>query len=121
VRPYGIHSHGHIAPTDAQAQEELWPHYKAVFDRIGRERGWGPTTKDRFLAEVQGGSVYAGSPETVARRIAGVVRDMKVARFDIKYSAGTLPHAAMMRSIELYGTRVIPLVHEMLAEEPAAA
>jgi probable LLM family oxidoreductase len=121
VRPYGIHSHGHIAATDEQAQEELWPHYRAVFDRIGRERGWGPTTKDRFLAEVQGGSVYAGSPETVARRIAGVVRDMQVARFDIKYSAGTLPHAAMMTSIELYGTRVIPLVHEMLAEAPVAA
>jgi probable LLM family oxidoreductase len=121
VRPYGVHSHGHIAETDEAAQEQLWPHYRAIFDRIGRERGWGPTTKDHFLNEVRGGAVYCGSPETVARRIAATVRDLGLARFDMKYSAGTLPHPLMMNAIRLYGERVIPLVAEMLEDAPAAA
>lgn len=58
--------------------------------------------------------MYVGSPETVARKIATTMRDLGLARFDMKYSQGTLPHDAMMRSIELYGTRVIPMVREML-------
>ncbi|MGL4321272.1 MAG: LLM class flavin-dependent oxidoreductase [Paracoccaceae bacterium] len=120
VRPMGVHSHGFVAATDAEALETLWPHYKGIHDRIGRERGWGPTTKDRFLAEVEGGSVYAGSPQTVARKITATMRDLGLQRFDMKYSSGTLPHAAMMRSIELYGTKVIPMVREMLAESAAA-
>jgi alkanesulfonate monooxygenase SsuD/methylene tetrahydromethanopterin reductase-like flavin-dependent oxidoreductase (luciferase family) len=120
VRPLGVHSHGFVAATDAEALEVLWPHYKAMHDRIGSERGWGPTTKDRFLAEAQTGSLYAGSPETVARRIAATVRDLGLQRFDMKYSSGTLPHATMMHSIELYGTRVIPMVRDMLSESAAA-
>jgi probable LLM family oxidoreductase len=120
VRPIGVHSHGFVAATDTEAWETLWPHYKRMHDRIGGERGWGPTTKDRFMAEVEGGSLYAGSPETVARKIAATVRDLGLARFDMKYSAGTLPHAAMMNSITLYGTRVIPMVRDLLAEAQAA-
>ncbi len=118
VRPIGVHSHGYVATTDEQALDELWPHYKAMHDRIGGERGWPPTTKERFLGEAAHGSLYAGSPETVARKIAATVRDLGLARFDMKYSAGTLPHASMMESIRLYGSRVIPMVHELLAEAP---
>lgn len=120
VRPLGVHSHGFVAASDAEAWETLWPHYKAMHDRIGRERGWGPTTKDRFISEIESGSVYAGSPDTVARKIAATIRDLGLHRFDMKYSSGTLPHAAMMNSITLYGTRVIPLVREMLADAQAA-
>ena len=116
VRPIGVHSHGFVAATDAAAWEMLWPHYRAMHDRIGGERGWPATTKDRFLAEVAHGSLYAGSPETVARKIAATVRDLGLARFDMKYSSGTLPHGAMMESIRLYGTRVMPMVQEMLAD-----
>jgi probable LLM family oxidoreductase len=120
VRPMGVHSHGFVAATDEQAWEILWPHYKGMHDRIGRERGWGPTTKDRFLAEVAGGSLYAGSPETVARKIAATIRDLGLQRFDMKYSSGTLPHAAMLDSLTLYGTKVIPMVRDMLATAAAA-
>jgi probable LLM family oxidoreductase len=121
VRPIGVHSHGFVAETDEAAWETLWPHYRAMHDRIGGERGWPATTKDRFLGEVAEGSLYAGSPETVARKIAATVRDLGLARFDMKYSSGTLPHAAMMDSIRLYGTRVMPMVREMLAEAPVPA
>ena len=67
--PIGVHSPGHVADTDEQAREELWPHYEAMYSRIGRERGWGPTTRGQFEAEADGGALYVGSPETVARKI----------------------------------------------------
>jgi probable LLM family oxidoreductase len=114
--PVGIHSHGYVSTSDEAARTELWPHYKAMRDRIGRERGWPPTSRDEFEREIQHGSLYAGAPETVAQRIASTVRDMGVQRFDIKYSAGTLSHEQCVRCIELYGTQVIPRVRELLAE-----
>jgi probable LLM family oxidoreductase len=115
VKPTGLHSHGYVADTDAQAREELWPHHKAMRDRIGGERGWPPATRAHFDQEADGGSLYVGAPETVARRIAATAKALGIARFDMKYSSGTLPHDKLMRSIELYGTRVMPLVRDMLA------
>ncbi len=114
VQPVGIHSHGYVADTDAQAREEFWPHYKASRDRIGAERGWPPTTKAAFEQEVDGGALHLGSPETVARRIATTIKDLGAVRFDMKYSVGTLPHDKLMRCIELYGTKVMPRAREML-------
>ena len=73
-------------------------------------------SKAEFEQEIQHGSLYLGSSETVAQKIAATVRALGVARFDLKYSAGTLSHDKMMRAIELYGTRVIPRVRELLAE-----
>jgi probable LLM family oxidoreductase len=115
VQPVGIHSHGYVADTDAQAREEFWPHYKASRDRIGAERGWPPTTKTAFEQEVDGGALHLGSPETVARRIATTIKDLGAVRFDMKYSVGTLPHDKLMHCIELYGTKVMPSVREMIA------
>jgi probable LLM family oxidoreductase len=114
VKPIGLHSHGYVADSDQQAREELWPHHKAMRDRIGAERGWPPVTRAHFDQEADGGSLYVGAPETVARRIAGVAKALGLARFDMKYSSGTLPHDKLMRSIELYGTKVIPMVREIL-------
>ncbi|MFY9759709.1 MAG: LLM class flavin-dependent oxidoreductase [Xanthobacteraceae bacterium] len=115
VRPIGIHSHGYVADTDAGAREEFWPHYKSSRDRIGAERGWPPTTKTAFEQEVDGGALHLGSPETVARRISTTIKDLGAVRFDMKYSVGTLPHDKLMRCIELYGTKVMPMVREMIA------
>lgn len=116
VKPVGIHSPGHVAATDDLAAEQLWPHYKAMFDRIGAERGWPPVTPDRYLAEIQHGSLYVGSPETVARKIAAAVQALGVGRFDMKYATGPMPHAQLMEGIRLYGEKVIPMVRELLAE-----
>ncbi|GIF96025.1 LLM class flavin-dependent oxidoreductase [Catellatospora citrea] len=113
--PVGVHSPGHLAETDAQAREQLWPHYRRMIDRIGRERGWPPTNRARFEAEADEGSLYVGSPETVAKKIAATVRTLGVSRFELKYSAGTLPHDQLMTSIALYGEQVIPRVRELLA------
>lgn len=113
--PVGFHSHGYIAATDEAAREELFADYKAMRDRIGRERGWPAMTRDDFTREIEHGSLYVGSPETVARKIADAAKALGAARFDMKYSAGGLSHAKMMRCIELYGTKVIPLVRDILA------
>ena len=119
VRPLGVHSPGHIAATDDLALEQLWPHYRKMHDRIGGERGWPPTTKDRFLAEAAQGSLYAGSPETVARKIVATVSTLGLQRFDMKYSNGALPHPRMMESIRLYGEQVIPMVRDLLSAKAA--
>jgi probable LLM family oxidoreductase len=115
--PISIHSPGHISDSDEQAIEELWPNYLAMFGRIGRERGWGPTTKQQYLNEVKYGSLYVGTPETVARKIAHALKSVGAQRFDFKYSNGPVPHSKLMKSIELYATKVVPMVNEMMTEQ----
>jgi probable LLM family oxidoreductase len=112
-----IHSPGHISDNDEKAIEEQWPHYYSMFGRIGRERGWGPTTKEHYLNDVRHGSLYVGSPETVARKIAYALSSVGADRFDFKYANGPMPHSKLMKSIELYATKVVPRVKELLAEE----
>ena len=118
-QPVGVHSPGHIADTDEQAIEEMWPSYEKMFGRIGRERGWAPVTKEHFLNEVHHGSLYVGAPETVAKKIAHAVSALGIQRFDLKYSTGPLQHEKLLHSIELYGTKVIPMVREMVADQVA--
>jgi probable LLM family oxidoreductase len=114
--PVGAHSPGHVAPTDEQAREEVWPHHSAMFAKIGRERGWPPMTRAQFeQACGPDGALYVGSPGTVAAKIVRTAKTLGLSRFDLKYSAGTLPHELLLRSIELYGTEVAPAVREQLA------
>ncbi len=115
VQPVGVHCHGYVADTDEQARAELWPDYKQMRDRIGAERGWPPMGRAEFDREADHGALHVGSPETVARKIAATAKALGVTRFDMKYSAGALSHDKLMRSIELYGRKVIPLVRDMLA------
>lgn len=112
--PLGVHSHGFVGETDAAARDDLWPDYKRMRDKIGSERGWPPMTRAAFDQEIEHGSLYVGSPETVAAKIAATAKALGVGRFDMKYSAGPLSHEKMMRSIELYGRKVMPLVRELV-------
>jgi hypothetical protein len=73
---------------------------------------------DRFQAEIDEGSLYLGSPETVATKIAWVIRLLGLSRFDLAYATGRVPHEQKMATIELYGREVIPRVRELLAEPP---
>jgi probable LLM family oxidoreductase len=113
--PIGVHSPGYVADSDEQAREQLWPDYKRMRDRIGAERGWPPMQRAEFDSEIAHGSLYVGSVETVARKIAATVKALGISRFDMKYSAGGLSHERIMHSISLYGTKVIPLVREMVS------
>ena len=115
VQPIGIHSPGHVAATDEQAKEDLWPHYAGLMNRIGAERGWAPIGRAHFEREAgPDGALFVGSPETVAAKIAKTVKVLGLSRFDLKYSNGTLPHDKLTASIELYGTQVVPMVHDRL-------
>lgn len=114
--PLGVHSPGYVAATDQQARDEMWPHYQAMMERIGRERGWSRMSRGQFeLTAGPDGALFVGSPETVATKIIRVVEGLGLSRFDLKYSTGTLPHEKLMQSIELYGKEVAPLVREAIA------
>lgn len=114
--PVGMHSPGHIADTDEEAREQLREHWLANRNAIGAERGWEPSGDAEFNYEATEGSLYVGSPDTVAQKIAAAVDALGVSRFDLKYSNGPMPHEQLMRSIELYGTEVIPRVRRLLAD-----
>lgn len=116
ILPVAAHSPGHIAATDEQALEELYPHFKENRDRIGAERGWPPLTRMDYESEAAEGALFVGSPETVAQKIARTARGLGIARFDLKYSNGTMPHERLMTSIALYGREVAPRVRELLAD-----
>ena len=114
-QPVGVHSPGFVAASDEEARDLLWPHYRAMRDRIGRERGWPPATRDQYDGEATHGALMVGSPETVAQRIARTIEVLGLSRFDLKYSNGTLPHEHLMSAIDLYGTQVVPRVKELLS------
>ncbi|MFJ1811132.1 MULTISPECIES: LLM class flavin-dependent oxidoreductase [unclassified Streptomyces] len=115
AHPVGMHSPGFIADTDEEARELHWPHYKVLRDRIGALRGWPPIRKEEYGAEIEHGSLYIGSPETVARKIAGAVQALDVGRFDLIYTTGAQRISARLRAVELFGTKVIPMVRDILA------
>jgi len=115
AHPVGMHSPGFIADTDEEAKELFYPRYKVTRDRIGALRGWPPIRREEFDADVEHGSMYVGSPETVARRIARTVERLGVGRFDLIYTSGSLPMSARLKAVELYGTKVIPMVRDILA------
>ena len=119
--PMGVHSPGFVAETDRAARDIFWPHYRAMHAAIGAERGWPPLARAAYEHEIESGSLYVGAPDTVARKIARTAGLLDIARFQLKYSAGTLPHADMMRGIELYATEVAPRVRALLAPAQAAA
>ena len=114
--PIGLHTLGFVAETDAEAIEIQWPFYREQFETAAAERGWRPPSYEQFLAEVDHGSMYVGSPDTVANRIAAVIRTLSLSRFDLHYAIGRIPHEQRMAMIELFGREVIPRVRELLAD-----
>lgn len=117
--PVGVYSLGFITDSGGLAKETSYSAYKQMRDRIGAERGWAPMTRSEFEHEAQYGALHIGSPETVARKIAGTIRSLDAGRFDLIYSGGAVSASARLRSVELYGTKVIPMVRELLSEKPA--
>jgi alkanesulfonate monooxygenase SsuD/methylene tetrahydromethanopterin reductase-like flavin-dependent oxidoreductase (luciferase family) len=115
----GVHAIGFVAETTQQAADELWPAYSTTFARIGKERGWPPTTRAAFDAQRgETGAFFVGDPETVARKMWHVSDALGgVERISLMMSGGPLAHDKMMKSIELIGTQVKPLVGPRVAVE----
>src|SRR5258707_5330287 len=114
AHPVGMHPPGFIANTDEEARKLHWPQYRVIRDRIGALRGWPPIRQEEYEREIEHGSLYIGSPETVARKIARAVKAPGVGRVDLIYTAGAQAISARMRAAELYGTKVIPMVRDIL-------
>lgn len=112
--PVSVHSPGLVAATDAEARERIFEDWKTQQRHIGAERGWPAPTNGQFNMELDHGSLYAGSPETVAKKIARTVKNLNLDRFVLKYSNGPSPHEHATESIRLCGEEVIPLVREIL-------
>ncbi|OHV81397.1 LLM class flavin-dependent oxidoreductase [Ensifer sp. LCM 4579] len=113
-----INVHGFIADTTEAAADQFYGPQAEVMDRIGRERGWGPTSRAQYeQARSPTGNLFIGDPETVARKIVVHQRLFRNDRFLLQMAIGPMPHDQIMRGIELYGTKVAPLVREMLAAD----
>lgn len=111
-----INSHGLIADDPEEAANIAWPAYADTMGRIGRERGWPPPTRRQFDAERSPrGAMVMGSPQQVIDKILYEHELFGMTRFLIQFTVGTLPHATVMRSIELYGTKVAPVVRQEVA------
>jgi probable LLM family oxidoreductase len=118
--PLSINSHGFVAESSQAASEIAFPAFKAMMDRIGRERGWPPMTREQFEASrTIRGANFVGSPQEVVEKILFQHELFGHDRFLLQMSVGTLPHADVMRSIELLGTEVAPAVRAALAPQAA--
>ncbi len=107
-----VHALGFVGETDEEAAEDLWPSHFETFSRIGRERGWAPTTRAAFDAQ-RGptGAFVVGSPETVGAKMRRISEALGgVERVTLMMSGGSLAHAKMLKAIELMGTRVKGMV-----------
>ncbi len=115
--PLAVHAHGYVAVEEQAARTDFLPGYKATFDKIGRERGWAPMSR----AQIEGllgpdGALFFGHPERVADKIVALHGLLGIDRFEMHVSH--VDHARTMRSIELFGTEVVPLVQDRLAAAP---
>jgi probable LLM family oxidoreductase len=113
----GVHSLGYVAETTQQAADEFFPGYARAFTDIGRERGWPAVTRAAFDAQRgPGGALLVGSPDEVIEKIIRHSEALGgVSRFTFQMNAASLPHAKLMRAIELLGTRVAPELRKELA------
>src|SRR5450755_12827 len=118
--PVGLHTLAYVADTDEEAIETQWPHWLETFERAARERGWRPPTRAQYDAEVAHGALFVGSPDTVAQRLASVMRALDVERIGLHYAMGKIPAPRRRRSIELLGREVFPRVRELLNADPSA-
>jgi probable LLM family oxidoreductase len=119
--PVSINSHGFVADTAQAARESFYATYAEVMTQLGRERGWGPMTRDQFegLAGLHG-AVVVGDAEQVAEKILFQHELFGHQRFLMQSSLGAAPHREVLRSIELLGTEVAPMVRAELARRVSA-
>ncbi|BFH59586.1 LLM class flavin-dependent oxidoreductase [Paenibacillus azoreducens] len=119
--PVASHSHGFIAEETELAADKFFPSTQAAMNVIGRERGWGHYDRSTFdMARSFEGALYVGDPETVARKIIHLRKKVGINRFMLHVPVGSMPHQDVMRTIELLGTEVAPIVRAEIAKWEAA-
>ena len=122
VPALGINSHGYIADTSQAALDESYPYVSAMMNKIGRERGWSPMTRAQYdAAATLRGSNFVGSPDQVVEKILFQHEIFNHDRFLVQLTVGSMPHAQILHSIELFGTKVAPVVRDEVARRKASA
>ena len=117
-----INSHGFIAETSQEAADTAFPAFKMMMDRIGRERGWSPMTREQFeFSRSLRGADFVGSPQEVIEKILFQHEIFGHDRFLLQLTVGTLPHKKVLRAIELLGTEVAPAVKRELTQKGASS
>lgn len=117
----GINSHLYIAESSQQAADDFFPSYAERMTRIGRERGWPPTTRQQFDAmRSPTGALLVGSPQEVIDKIMLEYELFGHERFLAQMTVGPMPHGKIMRSIELFGTVVTPVIRRETARSRTA-
>lgn len=119
---FSINSHGFVADTSQAAADAAFPPFSTMMNRIGRERGWAPMSRADFDASLSPrGANLVGSPQQVAEKILFQHEIFGHDRFLMQLTVGSLPHAQVMRAIELFGTEVAPVVRREVAARKVAA
>ena len=120
--PLSINSHGFVGETSEQAADDYFVPLKTMMDRIGAERGWPPLQRQDYDAgRTLRGATVVGSPEEVAAKILYQHELFRHDRFLIQFTVGSLPHDKTMKAIELFGTKVAPIVREEVSRRRAAS
>lgn len=118
IQDVSINSHGFIAENSQDALDVAFPAFKISMDRIGRERGWSPMTRAQFEASTQlEGANFVGSPQQIIDKILYQHEIFNHKRFSMQMSVGSIPHDQMMKSIELFATKVAPVIRKELADK----
>jgi probable LLM family oxidoreductase len=119
--PMSINSHGFIADESQEAAEISFPGFKATMDRIGRERGWAPMSREQFEeSRTLRGANFVGSPAEVIEKVLFQHEIFHHDRFLVQFTVGTIPHDKVMHSIELFGTEVAPAVRREVGKGAAS-
>lgn len=120
--PFSVNAHGFIAEDGDEARELAYGPFSETMARIGRERGWPPPTRAQFEAEcAPTGALFVGSPDEVVEKILYQHRLFGHQRFLLQLTVGPMPHDAVLRAIDLFGTVVAPAVREALTSSGGQA
>lgn len=115
--PLSLNSHGFIADTTQQAVDDYYPSAAVVMNKIGRERGWSPATRQQLEAgRALRGADFVGSPAEIIEKILFQHRIFDHQRLLLQLGVGTIEHAKVMHAIELLGTQVAPVVRAEIAQ-----
>lgn len=116
--PLAINSHFYVADDAQQAGDEFFPTYQAMMNRIGRERGWAPLNREQFEDMRQHGPLLVGSPQQIIDKLLRFHELFQNSRYMAQLIGGPqLDHARLLHAIELFGTKIAPVVREELSSK----
>jgi len=110
---FGVNNHFYVSENSQTAADEFYPYYAEMMNRVGRERGWQPLSKQQYeYSRSPKGALMVGSVQEVIDKILYEHELFGNTRFLAQASVGNVPHKMIMHSIELFGTKVVPVIRK---------